>query len=735
MAIHHSPHSRRGRIPARFSLSRSCAWWLAVCAATPAWAQAQDSQTLDEVTISTKAGPVFDVEQAAVGDFDVPLAQTPQSITVLGSDLIAATGMQTLSQALRLDASMSDNYNTPGYVENLNVRGFMLSHLGNYQRNGLVVNNFAPVAFENKDSIEVLKGVAGLQSGVSAPGGLVNYVTKKPQPYDFTAVSLHGNEYGGSKLHLDTSRHLGTVGVRLNLAAESLHSHYDGADGSRRFASLAVDAPLTRDTRLTADLEYHRKSQPSVPGLGLLDADGDGVAESLPTGPINPRRNLNSQPWSLPYQTEAGTLQLGLEHRFSDDWEGTLAVGHSRTRINDRIAFPDGCGAIYPGLCANGDVDVYDYRNDGIRRHLTSWEAALEGKLTLAGLSNQVKVGVSGYDSRHREPALQAYNWVGTSNIYQPVVLPADPQLTTPNTNTDEESLAAFASLHTHWNAQWQSFVGLRLTRLDRRSIRTDGSRGVAQEQTVSTPWLGLTWQPATDWTLYASWGKGVELDVAPNRPSRYVNAGEVLPALKSTQKEVGVKWQAADRLLLSAAVFEIDKPSAETVTLPGESLPRYLGGAREARHRGLELNAAGRVSPQWSLQASTAWLDARTTRSHNPALQGQRVTNIPLFTASLFSDYRLQALPGLSLNALAWVQDGKRATSDGKTVLPRGWQIDAGARYEYVVGERLVQWTLNVENLSDHIYWREAAPTDWDGVYLFPSAPRTIRASVRVEW
>lgn len=745
MAIQHFFHSPAGGAAARSSprsprRARLCVLLLTACA-TPLWAQmAAPSageayvQELDEIVISTKAGPVFDVEQAAVGGFDAPLADTPQSITVLGSDLIAATGMQTLSQALRLDASLSDNYNTPGFVENLNVRGFSLEHIGNYQRNGLVVNNFAPAAFENKDSIEILKGVAGLQSGVSAPGGLVNYVTKKPQPADFAAIALHGDENGGSKAHLDLNRHVGNIGLRLNVAAENLHSHYDNADGSRRFASLAVDVPLTNDTRLWGDFEYHRKSQPSVPGLGLLDVDGDGVGESLP-GSINPHLNLNSQPWSLPYQTFSTIAQAGLAHRFNSDWQGTLGVSHTRTRINDRIAFPDGCGSVYPGLCANGDVDLYDYRNDGIRRELTSWEASLDGRVVLAGIENRLKLGFSGYDTRHREQALQAYNWVGTTNIFNPVTLPEDPALTTLNTNTDEDALAASVSLNTHWNAQWQSFAGLRVTRLDRRSARADGSRAVSQEQTVSTPWLGLAYKPAQDWTVYASWGKGVELAVAPNRPTLYANAGEVLPALKSTQKEVGAKWQASERLLLSAAVFEIDKPFADQITLAGDALPSLVAGGRKARHRGLELNAAGRVNSQLALQASAAWLDARYTRAANPALVDQRVTNIPRFAASLFADYKLQAVPGLSFNALAWLQHGKRATPDGKTVLPRGWQLDAGARYEHTLGNSLVQWALNVENLTDHIYWREAAPTSWDGVYLFPSAPRTIRASVRVEW
>ncbi len=41
-------------------------------------------------------------------------------------------------------------------------------------------SNYAPAAFENRQSIEMLKGVSGVQAGSSAPGGLVNYSLKRP---------------------------------------------------------------------------------------------------------------------------------------------------------------------------------------------------------------------------------------------------------------------------------------------------------------------------------------------------------------------------------------------------------------------------------------------------------------------------------------------------------------------------------------------------------------------------
>ncbi|RZS32973.1 TonB-dependent siderophore receptor [Corticibacter populi] len=717
---------------------------LACLGAGPAWAQAAAVAQFEEVNVTDKAAPVLDADSAAVGGFAAPLAEVPQSISVLGADLLSATATQSVSQALRLDAALSDSYNTTGYPDSISVRGFTLQALGNYQRNGMGIQGFAPQALENKQDIEVLKGVAGLQAGVAAPGGLVNYVTKRPAAHDFNALALQADQRGGSKLHWDASRHWGTVGLRVNAAAEQLHSHFKDADGQRRFISLAVDAPLTPDTRLSADFEYHRKSQPSVPALGLLDLDGDGRGESLPSV-IPVRLNLNSQPWSLPYQTWSQQAEVRLEQRLAGGWQARLGLNHSRTRFNDRVAFPDGCSGaatyVYPGLCADGGVDIYDFRDDGVRRALSGWQAEFEGETHWAGAAHRLRLGVSGYQSRERHADFQAYNWVGTSNIHAPVELPADGTLTVRNTNSDQHATEAFASVQSRWNAVWTSYAGLRVTRLSRSSAQSDGSDAVDYRQTVTTPWLGLSAQPAAGWTVYASWGQGVELDAAPRTLQAggrllYRNAGQVLPALRSRQTELGLKWQARPRLLLSAAVFQIERPTAGERTLPGDNQPSYVAGARKARHRGLELNAAGQLGTQWSLQASAAWLDARYTRAADePDLQGQRVTNVPRFAASVFADYKVAAAPGLSLNALAWLQDGKRATADGRAVLPRAWQLDAGLRYEHVMGRQLWQWSLQAENLTDRVYWREVPTTAWGGTYLFPSAPRTVRASLRVEW
>lgn len=698
-------------------------------------------QRVDAVTITGKSAPVLEADSADVGGFAAPLAKTPQSITVFGGDLLTATASQSLSQLLKLDASLADSYNTTGYIESLSVRGFLLDQAGNFRRNGLAVSNYALIAFENKERIELLKGVAGLQSGVSAPGGLVNYVTKTPMKQPFATATLGIDEFGGSKAHVDANTMLGGVGVRVNAATERVHSHFDRADGSRQFASIALTATLVPGTTIAADLEYHKKRQPSVPGLGLLDMNGDGVGDSLPSR-INPRLNLNNQLWSLPFEATSNSAQIAINHRFNADWSARAAAGTQNTKINDRIAFPDGCSSaanyVYPGLCGNGDVDVYDFRSDNEKRSVTSWDAHLDGKFHALGLANTLRFGASGRTQRTDLQPRQAYNYVGTTNIYLPITLPADPALTELNTDSRERAVEGYASLTTDLTNAIRSFAGIRVSRLNRSSERSDGSRAVSYQQTVSTPWAGLAWAPRTgtfaSTMVYASWGQGAELEVVPNRASRFVNYGQSLPALKSEQFEAGVKWQANPRLLMTAAVFTVDKPYADDVAT-GTDVPLRVAGAKEARHRGLELATTGRVSEALSVQASMTALDARFTRAVDPALVGQRVTNVPRVKASLFADYKVAVVPGFSVNALFTHERGKTVSADGGVRLPNAWQVDAGARYQRTIAGKLTTWRMNVENLTNRIYWREAPTQSWGGIYLFPSTPRTVRASVTVEF
>ena len=123
-------------------------------------------------------------------------------------------------------------------------------------------------------------------------------------------------------------------------------------------------------------------------------------------------------------------------------------------------------------------------------------------------------------------------------------------------------------------------------TALDRRSVRTDGSRATAYTQSFTTPWFAWSWALGAEHMVYASWGQGVESTVAPNRP-RYANAGQALPALRSRGVELGIKHHGRT-LDWTLAAFDIRRPEwADLGNCDDAGTCTRLADGR-SRHRGV---------------------------------------------------------------------------------------------------------------------------------------------------
>lgn len=710
--------------------------------APPTGAQpASAPRALPEVRVEG-SGSAPATERASVGGIgDAPLAETPQSITIIRTETLRELGAASLSAAMRSETSASDFYNTVGYVEGVQVRGFQLDNALNFRRDGLQVSNHAPLALENKAAIEVLKGVSGLQSGVSAPGGLVNYVLKRPTADPLREVFLGVSERGTAYVHGDFGGRLGEdkrFGYRINVAGEERRPEARNAPGDRRFVSGFFDLRLPGNAVLEAEVEHHKLRQRSVPAFGLLDRDGDGVAETLP-GPVDPRINLNDQPWSQPFESRATTGSIRFRQALSANWQYGLRYGAQRIRTDDRLAFPDGCSSgptyLYPGFCGNGDFDVYDFRSENERRTTRTGDAFVRGDFATGAVRHELSFGLTHTRYRERYEPTQAYNWVGIDNLYQRVVLPEDGTKSDLNTLRDATTREFYVYDTMRLGERWSLSLGVRHARLERSSARTDGSRAVAYEQSFTTPWGALGYKPWQGGYVYASAGSGVESEVVPNRPTLYANYGETLPALRSRQVEIGFRQALAGAGLFSATVFQIDKPYADDVELASGLLQRVADG-RELRHRGVELGWAGRPLPSLTLQAQATYIDSELTRSLDAGLLGKSAPNVAPLTASVLAAWQVPGVPGLVWTNRAFWSAGKPVTRDNSIELPSFWQYDTALAWRQRTGDRsALTWRVGVDNVFDRRFWREAPTQYWGGTYLLPALPRTFRASVQMSF
>jgi iron complex outermembrane recepter protein len=460
---------------------------------------------------------------------------------------------------------------------------------------------------------------------------------------------------------------------------------------------------------------------------------------------IDPRINLNHQPWGQPVVMDGTTASLRLQQRLTEDLRFAAHAMTQRLKSDDRTAFPYGCSASPDGIylanryCLNGDFDLYDYRSENERRTSDALDMSVAGKLRTAGIQHEMQTGVllTRYTGRFQD---QAFNYAGTGNMFSPTVTDPAPDLTDANTDRDERSTEFYLRDAMRLAESWQLWAGLRHTRLERDSSRTsadsNGSlRATSYKQNATLPWLALSYEVTTQTMVYTSWGEGLETEVAPNRP-RYTNRGEALPALKSRQFEVGIK-HAAEALDMALTLFDIDRPQAldaGPLCASGDpdSCTRQIDGS--ARHRGLEGQLGWRQGA-WSLQGSAMLLDAERRGSEQAGVNGLRPVNVPRSSLRLAGGYRVAALPGLELQAAVAAEGDRMVLPDDNSVRIPGWsRLDLGARWRQELSSTTLTWRVGVDNAADRRAWKES-PYQFGHVYLYPLAARTWRGSVQASF
>ena len=708
--------------------------------------RAQDPGTT--VTVTGRA-----IGTLGVGGFDgQPLERSPLQGASFGSELRLDRGIATLGGLTRLDASVGDAYNAEGYWAILSARGYTLDNRYNYRRDGLPINAETAIALDNKDRIELLKGTSGIQAGTSAPGGLVNLVVKRPGGA-LRDGRLEWREPGSLLASVDLADRFGPGGalaLRVNAAYEHLDPPTRDTRGHRALAALAADWQPLPDTLLQAEVEWSRQQQPSVAGFSLL---GDVVPDPRA---LDLRVNLNRQPWSQPVVMEGTTASLRWQQRLAGDWQANVHAMTQRLASDDRTAFPYGfydasyaCPLYCDRYAPDGRFSYWQYVSDDERRNSDALELAIAGRGRTGPVQHELQAALlfTRYHARFQDQVFDlARDLSGNGDVgYGRVdgtldTLPSDGYHDA-NTNRDEHNVELSLRDVMQLGRGWQLWGGLRHTRLDRESWRTspdaDGSlRETDYEQSATLPWLALAFEFTPGTIAYASWGQGLESEVAPNLP-RYVNRGQPLPALKSRQAEIGLKgsgaWSdASGEVQWSLAAFDIDRPQSADLGACNSngSCLRAIDGT--ARHRGLEAMAGTRWDA-WTLQASAMWLDAERRGSVDAAVNGQRPVNVPETSLRLAGGWRPAAVTGLELQvALAAEGDRVVLPYDPGVRIP-GWaRVDLGARWTQRLGTATWVWRVGLDNAFDRRAWKES-PYQFGHVYLYPLPSRAWRASIDV--
>ena len=692
---------------------------------------ATDRSTTELATVRVQAKTTTkDTASSSFGSGD--WKNTPASVSVLDRSLLDQRIVRTLSELAHNDASLGDSYAPVGYYQNIAIRGFALDTATGYRFNGLSIAGEQRLALENVQQVEILKGEAGLAAGVIAPGGVINYVGKRPA--EVRNVTLGTDSEGSRYVAVDVGHWLTPrIGLRFNAAWDDSNSYIEHADGRRNFYSLASDWLIGEHGKLEVDASYQTSAQRSASGYQLL---GGSV---LPRN-VDREKMLGYQAWQQPVGIASSNFTAVHTHDFSTSWQSRVSASYSRSVIDDNVAFAYGCyyaescwdGSV-PGnyFAPNGDYDIYDYRSPDDTRRNRQLRAELRGQFSTGSVTHQLTFGADYFD-RSVDKRRNVNEYVGTGNIHDKEVPPFAPSPKEPGPSVrrlHSKQKALFVLDRVSLSDDWQWLAGGRFVQLDERAWDKRGNPERESRVSRFLPQTAVIWSADAQLNVYASYVRGISL--GQEAPFWTSNDGEFLPSVLSRQLEVGTKYAPNDALTLSAALFRISRPFQYAKPDASDAGYTFVEEGRQT-HTGLELGARGHITERLQLTASASVLQARAHDTGTPAVEGHQLVNVPTTRASLHADYQLPFASGLSLTGGWRYASANVATVDGRTRAPSYSVVDAGLRFRQQLRGHALDWNLSVDNVFNRFYWRDTGSSSGD-YYLFPGAPRQARLSVSI--
>lgn len=667
--------------------------------------------TLPQVTVkAAKRKPALhqQTNSGALGSRAV--IDTPFSFKSVGSSEIQDRQAGILSEAVKYDASVtsiSSSYGT--HPATLAVRGLPLDDLNGYKVDGMAnINRGVEMPLEMFDRIDVLKGLSGFMYGFGSPGGIVNYVTKRPTDKTTFSVDAGYESNNLYKEHLDVGGRLDDprFGYRVNLVHEEGDAVSGDAKVNRTAVGVALNAQLSDDLSLDFDTLYQTRDTSG--GTDIIV----NAKNALPK-PIDGSKRLYSNGSFTDVDYSLSTLSA--TYKFSPDWTGKLAYRYSdstRRYLKDQYIISSDAGGYSDK--ASAEYHGYDY-NDAM--------GTLEGKFTTGWFSHDLVLGSSYSQLNSEKSVVSPKGTVGKGNLYDPTIFSVyniDYSGGTYGDDNIKES-AVFASDTIGLGEHWSLLAGLRNEDFREETHASSTAPAVQYKARPATPTVALMYKPNKDVTVYASYVESLEN--GGTAPTTAVNSEQTLGPLRSKQYEVGVKAQQRN-WSATAAAFRIDRGAEYT------NDANVFVQSGTIRYQGLELNASVDATPNLTVDGSVMSLDS-AYHDAGDGVDGNRAAGAAHYQAATQVTYRVPQVPGMFLHTGAQ-RIGEMAVDSGNVhTLPAYSLFDAGGGYRlHFSGGHALTFGANVSNLANKKYW-----TFYQENYLQPGSPRTLTFNTRYDF
>lgn len=667
----------------------------------------QIERRLDEEIVVTGAKSTYKADTVQVGAFrNRSILDTPATVNVVSRALMDDQGVQGLEGALRNMPGITQQTTSPFNTNTFVSRGVSIDASTNYRLNGgLPIINFAPMPVENKQRVELLKGVSALYYGISTPSGIINLTTKRAGLQAVTSVYTNGDSEGSIGGGFDIGRTFGAdkrFGLRMNGYASSLQSTTDGVSGSREMLTGAFDWQASDSLAIRADVEYYHRAGEEQGGITLPTA----VAGKI-TLPALPAPSTRFAPEGAPFETSGFNAALRADYALTTDWSVRVEGGVAQARRDRMIAT---LGSIN---LATGAGSLAITKTPGQFWENRYGRVELAGKIQTWGITHDLVFGAARTEQYKGEQVQIKYRAL-SQNLYAPVDLSLDTLVEASRATTAASKMidTGFYAMDVIELAKsWQVVAGGRYV-----DYRTKAN-GLDYTIHTVTPTAALTFRPTSTTSIYGSYIQGLES--AGTAPDTATNAGAVLGPQRSKQFEIGGRAEILGALA-SISWFHIDRALAYT----NESNVYVVDG--RALHRGVEASLQGNLSREIEVMLGGQYLDAVQSDSGVAAQNGKRVLNTARWSGSAFLQYRPSFLAGAAVNGGAYYTGDRYADALNRALLPGYTTYSIGSSYQWRLQDgRKLTVRVNADNLTDKRYWATGGTT------LYVGAARTVKASL----
>ncbi|MBU8401058.1 Fe(3+)-pyochelin receptor FptA [Pseudomonas aeruginosa] len=646
----------------------------------------------------------------------VPLKprELPQSASVIDHERLEQQNLFSLDEAMQQATGVTVQpfqlLTTAYYVRGFKVDSFELDGVP-----ALLGNTASsPQDMAIYERVEILRGSNGLLHGTGNPAATVNLVRKRPQREFAASTTLSAGRWDRYRAEVDVGGPLsasGNVRGRAVAAYEDRDYFYDVADQGTRLLYGVTEFDLSPDTLLTVGAQYqHIDSITNMAGVPMAK-DGSNLGLS--------RDTYLDVDWDR-FKWDTYRAFGSLEQQLGGGWKGKVSAEYQEA--DSRLRYAGSFGAIDPQTGDGGQLTGAAYKFKSIQRSL---DANLNGPVRLFGLTHELLGGVTYAQGETRQDTARFLNLPNTPvNVYRwdphGVPRPQIGQYTSPGTTTTTQK-GLYALGRIKLAEPLTLVVGGRESWWDQDTPATRFKPG-----RQFTPYGGLIWDFARDWSWYVSYA-----EVYQPQADRQTWNSEPLSPVEGKTYETGIKGELADgRLNLSLAAFRIDLENnpQEDPDHPGPpNNPFYISGGK-VRSQGFELEGTGYLAPYWSLSAGYTYTSTEYLKDSQNDSGTRYSTFTPRHLLRLWSNY------DLPWQDRRWsVGGGLQAQSDysvdyrGVSMRQGGYAL-VNMRLGYKIDEH---WTaaVNVNNLFDRTYYQSLSNPNWNNRY---GEPRSFNVSLR---